>query len=219
MIEVSRHLFYYGVILSILSQCAPVNINDCDPSAGGFVRGLECLGDDGYRKYIANKEAELNSVRQKNAVLADQYDSLSKQKTEMTKELDSIKGQIRHIDADIDRLLVEIDRLIEARQKGAELSNRLYAMGNLFDKLSKEFEQMSRQIQQRFDISDSTRNGYLRTLKEQTIGARTQAQRLRGLARDLAVATALNAIPVRGNLKIAKRFLEVVWIFYQNFSV
>jgi chromosome segregation ATPase len=104
-----------SILLSI-GGCA-VTPEDCDPCAGGFIRGISCNWHSGYQDRVDQKEAELSGLeKEQGALITEKNVLVSKH---------NVKSQL----------------VAEEREKAQQLEDGIFALQGRIDSLKSESEE------------------------------------------------------------------------------
>lgn len=203
------------LLAALFSACATPGGDYCDPAKPGFIRGLQC-SSGGYDRYINNVERVRDQKKAENASLQDTRQELIKRKEEKEKEYASLKYQLDTLNIEIQVLNNDIDRLTEeqsrGRQQTEQIRARLLNVSTMLDRLAATYESISYGIE-----NNKAYYQQVSQLRVAAQDARTLAERIRGFLIDLIVPNVWDFIPMRKNLKIALKILEVGWAVYTNF--
>jgi chromosome segregation ATPase len=141
-----------SILLSI-GGCA-VTPEECDPRAGGFIRGISCKWHGVYQDRVVQKEAELSGLEQKQGVLITQTNVLESER--------NAKSQL----------------VAEEREKAEQLENGIFALQGRIDSLKSESEE-TRKKRKVLSAKLSTLKGKTKRLKASLSQSASQNQSLK----------------------------------------
>ncbi len=103
-----------SILLSI-GGCA-VTPEECDPRAGGFIRGISCKWHGAYEERVEEKKAKLSGLEQEQGVLITE--------TNVLKSKHNVKSQL----------------VAEEREKAQQLEDGIFALQGRIDSVKSESE-------------------------------------------------------------------------------
>lgn len=105
-----------------LGACAT---GECDPSQGGFVRGIGCATSGSYGERREQKQAALQQEQQKKSELEMEVERTSKEKAAVRSEREAAERKYAALQSDLDAMEKKLAR---SRTENKELEQRLAAL-------------------------------------------------------------------------------------------
>lgn len=132
---INRYILVLSITLGV-AGCATTgsepNIEDCDPTKGGFISGAGALSSGCYEKRAEHKEAELSKARSLAEELNQENEELKREKVAATARLADLRKKIAAIEKDNVQLASSLAKMTSRNATSASektaLQKRLNAL-------------------------------------------------------------------------------------------
>lgn len=131
----NRYILVLTILLGVVG-CATTgsepNIDECDPTTGGFVGGAGALSSGCYEKRVEHKEAKLSKAKSLTEELNQENRNLTEEKTASTVSLVDLRQKIAVIERENAQLAASLTNLTSGNAAGtseiAALQERLNSL-------------------------------------------------------------------------------------------
>ena len=97
-----------GAVLALTLGLAACSASDCDPSKGGFVRGIGCMAGGGYDQRISDRRGAVDQERTRQAHLQQDYEQSRAQQEAVRAQRQAAERQYSVLKRDLEAMKAKL---------------------------------------------------------------------------------------------------------------